>query len=361
KVVRNERPEFFEELLQKIKDFKPDLIAFSIVYSSQAFYALSLLKELKDYKTIVGGPAVNEKLINVSTQFLKDERELLDYVGNYKSDVIEYPPVDFSCYDLKKYFTPEPLIPLKTSNTCYYKKCAYCSHFCDVPYEEYDLNLIEATVKRSKAKHFFLMDEMIPVPRLLKLAEMFKRLNVYWTCQLKPIPLMTFDVLKTLRESGMTQILWGVESASDRVLKLMCKGTQKSNIEEVLKNSHNAGIKNIVYIIFGFPTETKEELLETINFMVKNSEYIDLVSTSIFGLQAGTPIYKNPEKFSITKIHEEERTVLDPKITYEISQGLTQEEATKIRQGYKSTLEKINKYPKTMNFFREHMFYLVSK
>ncbi|MBW2998262.1 radical SAM protein, partial [Candidatus Woesearchaeota archaeon] len=361
KVVRGEKPELFEKLLQKIKDNNPDVICFSVVYSSQAFYTLALLKELKDYKTVIGGPAVNEKLINEATTFLKNEKELLDFVGNKKEEIVEKVSLDFKIFNLNEYFCPSPVLPLKTSTTCFYQKCAYCSHYSGCKYEEYDLDSIEETIKKSGAKHFFLMDEMIPVPRLLKLAELFKRLNVYWTCQLKPIKLMTKDVLKRLYDSGMTQIMWGVESANNRVLKLMNKGTNVEDVAEVLKNSHEVGIKNIVYIIFGFPTETKEELLETIDFMVKNSEHIDLVSTSIFGLHSGTPIYKNPEKFGISKIIEEKRTVLDPKITYEVSEGLTQEEASKIRQGYKLTLDKINKYPKTMNFFREHMFYIIRK
>ena len=114
--------------------------------------------------------------------------------------------------------------------------------------------------------------------------------------------------------------------------------------------------RNVAYILFGFPGETKEELLETIEFLEENDKNIDLVSTSIFGLQKGTLIFKNPRDFGITKIMEEERTILDPKISYEVNEGLTQKDAEKLRKGYRRTLEKMNKYPKRMNFFREHMF-----
>jgi len=138
-------------------------------------------------------------------------------------------------------------------------------------------------------------------------------------------------------------------------LKLMNKGTNKEEVEKVLKHSHEVGIKNVVYIMFGFPGETREEFLETIQFLKDNDEYIDLVSVSIFGLQKDSQVYKNPKKFKITKIIEEQRTVLEPRLTYEVSSGLTNKEAIKLRNNYKKTIEKINKYPRKMNFFREHM------
>ena len=150
-------------------------------------------------------------------------------------------------------------------------------------------------------------------------------------------------------------IIWGVESGSDRVLSLMRKGTNKKDISKVLSDSHKAGIRNTVYIMFGFPTETKEEFLETISFLEDNADSIDLVSTSVFGLQKGTPVFDNPGDFGITKITESKRTILEPKISYEVSSGLTHAGAVKLRNSYKKTMEKVNKFPKTMNFFREHM------
>jgi len=195
---------------------------------------------------------------------------------------------------------------------------------------------------------------MIPTKRLVEIAEMLKPLNVKWTCQLKPTKDLTYSILKTLKESGLTFIMWGVESGNNRILKLINKGTNKEDIETVLKNSHKSGIKNMTYILFGFPTETKEEFLETINFLKDNNEHIDLISTSIFGLQKGTKIYNNPGRYKII-IKEEKRTLLEPKIIYQVKEGLTQKQAKELRNKYKATIEKINKYPKTMNFFREHM------
>jgi anaerobic magnesium-protoporphyrin IX monomethyl ester cyclase len=138
----------------------------------------------------------------------------------------------------------------------------------------------------------------------------------------------------------------------------MNKGTNVNDIQNVLLNSKKANIKNITYIMFGFPTETKEEFLDTINFLKENEKNIDLVSTTVFGLQKDTPLFNNPNKFGIKKIIEKQRTILEPKIYYEVEKGLSKEQILKLKENYKKTILKINKYPKEMNFFREHMICL---
>jgi len=192
----------------------------------------------------------------------------------------------------------------------------------------------------------------------LQLAEMLKPLNVSWMCQLRPTKDLDLETLSILSESGLKSVIWGVESGCNRVLGLMQKGTNKEDITSVLADSKKAEIKNVLYIMFGFPTETKEEFMETINFLTDNQENIALVSTSTFGLQKGTPIFNNPSQFGVTEITETNRTVLEPKISYQTNSGLTQEEIKQLKKSHKNTLEKINKFPKEMNFFREHLLNL---
>ncbi len=130
-------------------------------------------------------------------------------------------------------------------------------------------------------------------------------------------------------------VIWGVESGNQRILNLMKKGTNVLDVKKVLKQSSDAGIKNVTYIMFGFPTETKEEFLDTINFLKENTDNIDLVSTSIFGLQKESKMFGEPENFGIKNVCEEKRTVLEPKISYEIISGLTKKEVIKLRDNYK--------------------------
>ena len=64
-VVSGKKPELLQDMLDNILAKKPDVVALSIVYSSQCFYAKALIQELKKHnlRCIAGGPAVNEKLL----------------------------------------------------------------------------------------------------------------------------------------------------------------------------------------------------------------------------------------------------------------------------------------------------------
>jgi len=361
KILQGQKPEYFNELLKKINQEKADIIAFSIVYSSQAHYGYALLKELKNTskaKIILGGPAVNSKLTALADKYLKNEVELLEYIEEKKIPheklTFNY-AIDFTQYNLKAYFTPNPVLPIRTSSTCYYKQCTFCDHYNKVPYYEYTLENIEKTLKQNIAKHYFLIDDMIPPRRLLELSKLFKKYEIKFACQLKPTKQFGEKTLQTLSDNGLKMVIWGVESGNQRILDLMKKGTNVQDVNQVLIDAHNSGIKNVLYIMFGFPTETKTEFLDTIQFLKNNNKNIDLISTATFGLQTGTPIYKKPSAFGINNITEKERTLLDKKISYTVETGLSQKEASKLAQNHKKTIENINKYPKSMNFFRGHM------
>jgi radical SAM superfamily enzyme YgiQ (UPF0313 family) len=174
-------------------------------------------------------------------------------------------------------------------------------------------------------------------------------------CQLRPTKDLDLKTLQQLYDSGLRVVLWGVESGSERILQLMKKGTNQKDNEITLKNAHDLGIKNVLYVMFGFPTETESEFMDTINFLQKNEENIDLLSISTFGLQPGTPIFAHPKQFGVKKVNVQERKLLDAKVTFETEKGLTSEELLKLRKTYRHTLDKINKYPQGMNFFREHL------
>ena len=190
---------------------------------------------------------------------------------------------------------------------------------------------------------------------LLEIAKILKPLNVNWSCQLRPTADLDRQTLDEFHDSGLNMIMWGVESGSQRVLDLIKKGTNVKDIQKVIIDSHNVGIKNVLYIMFGFPSETKDEFLQTIAFLKENKDNIDLLSPTVFGLQHDAPMMKNLADYGITNVNYEKRTILEPKITYDVSSGLSQKEASELKEKYKKTFDILNKYPKEMNFFREHM------
>ncbi len=355
-ILKGEDPDLFDHLLNRILVLKPEFVAFSIVYSSQVFYVYSLINKLKalNIKTIVGGPAVSSKLRGVSDYFFHSSVDLASFFGvSLGEDYF----VDFSIFNSDDYFSPSLVLPLKTSSTCYYKKCAFCSHFTGDKYREFSLDFIERTIANNKSKFFFLVDDMIHLKRLLELAAIFKKHDVSWACQLKPTKGFSKEVLSVLKDSGLVFVMWGVESGSNRVLALMNKLTNKEDVALILKNSKELGVINAVYVMFGFPSESKEEFFETVNFLKNNADNIDLILSSTFGLQKRSAVYNNPEKYFIKDMFEEKRTLLDSKISYTVSKGLSSSQALKLRKSHLKELDKINKFPRKVNFFREHMFF----
>lgn len=349
KVLKGESPELLSELLSEILKQKPEVVAFSIVYSSQAFYASVLIQELKKkgIRCFVGGPAVTHQMLEIA------ETDFKEFLSN-KNEIL-----DFSVYNKNDYFTPELVLPIKTCSACFYQQCAFCTHHQHSKYQEFELEYIGKAIQKSKAKKVFFIDDMITKKRLLELAEVVQPLKITWMCQLRPTKDLDRETLQKLHASGLRVVLWGVESGSPRILNLMRKGTNPEDNEITLRNAHEIGIKNVLYAMFGFPTETETEFLDTVNFLQRNKENIDLLSISTFGLQQGTPIFAHPKEFGVKKVNVLERKLLDAKVTFEVEKGLPPEELLKLRKKYRQTLDKINKYPQGMNFFREHLLCLM--
>ncbi|MBI2666563.1 radical SAM protein, partial [Candidatus Woesearchaeota archaeon] len=369
RIIHEEQPELFEKVMEEILCRKPDMVALSAVYSSQAFYGYALLKELKkkNIKTILGGPAVNKKLREVASLTLNNEVELLEEITGVKIDhatLWTKEVLDFSILEKKSlppekkqeylYFTPEMVLPLRTSISCYYQQCTFCTHHAGKQYRELSLQEMKESILASGAKKVFFIDDMIHKKRLLEIAKILGPLQVSWICQLRPMKDLDAETLMALHDGGLKAVIWGLESGSDRILQLMKKGTNIADAQIVLKNSAAAGIKNCLYILFGFPTETREEFKETLNFIRKQKEITSLVLSTIFGLQHGAPILADLEPYGITQVDFKERTMLEPKISYQVKSGLTQDEATALRKRYKKFLNSFP-YPSAMNFFREHI------
>ncbi len=358
-IIASQPPDHLQNLVHHIKEKKPNFIAISLVYNSQCFYTQALINALStlNIPIIVGGPAVTTNL-KKSAIYLKNEQELITYLQTQHIHAkppatIALPP-DFSDFHTQHYLSAKPIYPLKTTTTCFYKLCTFCTHYAKVPYAEYPIDTIIQTIQNHNIKYIYFIDDMISTKRLLHLASALKPLNVKWWVQLRP----TKDLIPALSElhaAGLHTVCWGVESANQRILDLMKKGTHIQDIPSVLSTSHTTGIKNMVYIMFGFPTETKEEVMSSFDFLTEQKDNIDLICSSIFGLQQGSTIYDNPAQYQISNINEKKRTVLDPKITYNISSGLTTEQTKKIRHRHMHRLNAINKVPKVFDYLKEQM------
>lgn len=82
--------------------------------------------------------------------------------------------------------------------------------------------------------------------------------------------------------AGCHHLTFGFESGSARINKEMKKGYKFKEYDnnyaaEVFKNCMNNGIQVVLFLIIGYPTETKEDFEETMKFLKKYRKWIDAV------------------------------------------------------------------------------------
>jgi hypothetical protein len=182
-------------------------------------------------------------------------------------------------------------------------------------------------------RHFALVDEMIHPRRLASLSRALIALgaDIRWSAYARPEQGFTPELLGLAAQAGCRLLLWGLESASQRVLELMGKGTRIDEVSAVLRHAHAAGIANLVFVMFGFPGETLAEMEATLAFLDAHAEALAAVSKSRFLLLEGAPMLAEPARFGLTRVTPRAG---DPLMTiahdYEVAAGPTQVEVDKL-------------------------------
>jgi len=114
---------------------------------------------------------------------------------------------------------------------------------------------------------------------------------------------MTLPILKKMKEAGFSEMQWGVESGSDKVLAAMDKEWMFTidEAQQVLRDSYMAGIKTCMFCMVGYPTEEEGDFQMTYDFIDRNAEYLDMVkSVNSLHIITDTPVHHMVEKFGLT-------------------------------------------------------------
>ncbi len=203
-----------------------------------------------------------------------------------------------------------PWIKMILAHGCYWHRCAFCDTSLDY-IEHYDpgnprdlvdqmTDLIEQTGRRS----FHFVDEAAP-PRLLKelAIELISRgVSVTWWTNIRFEKQFTPDLCRLLARSGCIAVSGGMEVASDRLLELMDKGVTVEQVVQVARAFREAGIMVHTYLMYGFPGQTPQELINALD-TVRQMFASRLIQSGFwhqFALTAHSPAGLNPEAFGIT-------------------------------------------------------------
>lgn len=200
---------------------------------------------------------------------------------------------------------------LTMAHGCYWGKCT----FCDISlnyiklYEPITANLLcdrmEELIKATGCNGFHFVDEAAPPALMRALAiEIIKRkLVVSWWTNVRFEKSFTRDLCLLLKASGCIGVSGGLEVASDRLLQLINKGITVAQVAQVNKNFCNAGIMVHAYLMYGFPTQTAQETIDSLE-MVRQMFEANILQSAfwhLFTMTAHSPVGLEPEKFNVKK------------------------------------------------------------
>ena len=232
----------------------------------------------------------------------------------YTEKTTSLPLPDFEGLPLEKYFVPELIIPYLATRGCYWGRCTFCDHgqgyfdqYRGVPAQQV-VEQIVALRDKYQCRHFLFSDESYPPALFKKVSQLLvdQNVGIKWTTLIRFEETLQDQAIWDLAaKAGCCTLYYGMESANERVLNLMDKHAKKSVIQNNLHQAAKAGIWNHVMAFYGFPGETRDEALETRQFVIDNQPVIHSVELFYFVAYRHTPMVRNPEKFGIT-IHKQE-------------------------------------------------------
>ncbi|HCM27206.1 MAG TPA: radical SAM protein [Treponema sp.] len=200
-------------------------------------------------------------------------------------------PPDFACFDLSRYFAPVRILPYNLSVGCPWKKCVFCPETAeDAPYlplgSETAYSELAGLVRSWSPGLIHFTDSEFSPRHLRDLVRDPPGVPWYGFARFAP-PLDSGDFCRCLAAAGCRMLQLGLESADQRVLDAMGKGTDLPVIERILANLAEAGIAAYLYVLFGTSAENLSSALMTRDFVAAHSAEIGFLNVAVFNLPIG--------------------------------------------------------------------------
>lgn len=125
--------------------------------------------------------------------------------------------------------------------------------------------------------------------------------KINWIAQSTIRREMNPEILIKMKQAGCHKLSYGIESGSQNVIDKMNKKYSLDEAFDILKNTHNADIKVMIYLMVGYPEETEDNFTETLEFIKKLRPFInDVIISQSCIISKGTNLYNFPEKYGIS-------------------------------------------------------------
>ncbi|MGZ5245947.1 MAG: B12-binding domain-containing radical SAM protein [Flavitalea sp.] len=358
-------------LQKKIETIQPKLVCISVPFPGNLYTSLRcgqwIKKNHPEIKVAMGGGFANTELrslsdprvfefydfitlddgeapIEILIDFINQKKQLQDlkrtftlvngvvtYINNtacsdYRQGQVGTP--DYSDLLLDKYISAIEVInpmhslwsdgrwnKLTMAHGCYWGKCTFCDISLDYikNYEPIAASLLvdrmEEMIAQTGQNGFHFVDEAAPPALMRSMAiEIIRRkLVVSWWANVRFEKSFTRDLCLLLRASGCIAVSGGLEVASDRLLKLIQKGITVAQVARVSKHFTDSGIMVHAYLMYGFPTQTAQETIDSLE-MVRQLFANGILQSAfwhLFTMTAHSPVGLEPAKFSVQKVTEQ--------------------------------------------------------
>ncbi len=218
---------------------------------------------------------------------------------------------------------------LTMAHGCYWGKCTFCDVSLDY-IQRYEagsatriVDRMEELIAQTGERGFHFVDEAAPPALMRSVAmEILRRgLVVSWWTNIRFEKSFHADLCRLLAASGCIAVSGGLEVASDRLLKLIAKGVTVEQVTRVNDHFNRAGIMVHAYLMYGFPTQTAQETIDSLE-VVRQMFAAGVLQSAFwhrFAMTAHSPVGLNPDAFQVNSLTTEpgtfannERPHLDP-------------------------------------------------
>ncbi|WP_227699213.1 B12-binding domain-containing radical SAM protein [Spirosoma radiotolerans] len=357
-----------ELLEQKIQQWHPDVVCLTVPFPGNLYGALTCGKYLKQHhpaiKVVMGGGYANTELRSLTEPRVFDYVDficlddgeapllsLLDYLSGQR-ELTQLKRVYARIEGVVTYFNGarERDVPQRETGTpnyrdlplhdylsvievvnpmhrlwsdgrwnkltlahgCYWGKCSFCDVTLDYikRYEPVTASLlcdrIEEIIEQTGQNGFHFVDEAAPpaLMRDLALEIIRRKLTVTWWTNIRFESSFTADLCTLLKASGCIAVSGGLEVASDRLLERMKKGVTVAQVARVAEAFTQAGIMVHAYLMYGFPTQTMQETIDSLE-MVRQLFMNGIVQSGFwhrFAMTAHSPVGVDPASFDVMRL-----------------------------------------------------------
>jgi anaerobic magnesium-protoporphyrin IX monomethyl ester cyclase len=304
------------------ESFENSKIDFILTGGDYDFLLLNLCKNLEYFK--------NNKIDNFTSNlesgiYFRKDNEITNtgkFVLNHDLNSIPFIDRDLTKWKLYSVkngnFLKTPGTYIMSGRDCWHGKCTFCSWTTLYPeyrVRDYENVLDEIGPLIDKYKVIEIMDDTgtFPIGNWLRnfCAGMIKRgynKKVILNCNMR-FDGCSFEDYKLMKEAGFRFILFGLESASEETLKKINKKINPDIIIESCKNAKKAGLSPHITIMFGYPWEKKEDILNTLklgSYLLKKN-YAKTMQATIVIPYPGTPLFNECLKNDLLKTQDWEQ------------------------------------------------------